>query len=773
MSTTSIPAALAELQRYRQWVSWRYEERDGRRTKVPYSPISGAPADSTDPQTWASYSQAAAAMLRYHHDGIGFVLTAADPFVGVDMDDCLTDTGQLTEWAAHVVRDLASYTEITPSGHGLRIFCRGTLPPGRRKRPGREMYEQARFLTVTGRHWPGSPDEIADRSAALSLLHAQWWPPPPPRPAATNGGASPAFTDDQVISKAKAAKNGAKFTALFAAGDTSAYGDDDSSADLALCALFSFYTQDRTQIDRLFRQSKLYRAKWERADYRDRTIDVVLSDGGEHYTGPRPGARPAVPVVPYRPADPPPTNGTPPPDAPGADEVTPFDADGEHLSDLGNAARLVRMHGADLRYARGLGWLVYEGGRWVRDTTGGAMRAAKATVRGMYHEAGEIADEAERKAWAKWALQSENAGRLTAMLTLAESEKAVACTTDDFDADPYLLNCRNGTLNLRTGELHPHDRADLITKQAPIEYDPAAPCPAWRTFLARIFEPAPDVIPYLQRAIGYALTGDTSEQVMLLLYGTGMNGKSTLLQTLAACLGDYAQATPAATLMVRDRNNNATNDLARMAGARLVTAIESDEGKRLAEGLIKQMTGGDKIVARYLHQEFFEFTPQFKLLLATNHKPIIRGTDYAIWRRIHLVPFLVTIPPEERDPYLAQRLAAEAPGILAWAVEGYQQFAKQGLLPPAAVTGATSDYRAEMDLIAAFLDECCVAGRTALVAAGALYAAYKAWAEDNGERPITQRAFSLRLQERGYRSDRSGAGGKLHWFGLGLISHAE
>lgn len=478
---------------------------------------------------------------------------------------------------------------------------------------------------------------------------------------------------------------------------------------------------------------------------------------------------PPPPAGTYHAGSPPAAPPGPPTDA----QVTPRDADGEHRTDLGNAARLVRLHGDDLRYARGLGWMVYEGGRWSRDTTGGAMRAAKATVRGMYQEASEIADDRDRAAFAKWALQSESAGRLAAMLTLAESERAVACSTDDFDADPYLLNCTNGTLDLRSGELHPHDRADLITKQAPVAYDPEAQCPSWRAFLARIFEPVPDVISFLQRAIGYALTGDTSEQVMFLLYGTGANGKSTLLQTLAAVLGDYAQATPAATLMVRDRNNNATNDLARMAGARLVTAIESDEGKRLAEGLIKQMTGGDKIVARYLHQEFFEFTPQFKLFLATNHKPIIRGTDYAIWRRIHLVPFLVTIPEEERDPYMAQRLGAEAPGILAWAVEGYQQIRLSRLEPPPSVTGATSDYRAEMDLIAAFLEECCAVERTMMVAAGALYAAYKAWAEESGERPITQRTFSLRLQERGHHTERRGAGSKPHWMGLGLFSHAE
>lgn len=766
MMTLTIPA-LAELQSYRQWVVWGYENREGKRTKVPHSPANGGPASSTDPDTWGTYAQAAAGAR--HFDGIGFVLTATDPFVGVDMDDCLNEDGHLTDWAAQIVRDLDSYTEVTPSGRGIRIFCKGVLPPGRRKRPGRELYADGRFLTVTGRHWPASPETIGQRSAALAVVHARWFPPPEPRPPGRNGtGPAPALTDDQILRKARAAKNGPKFSALFDSGDISAYGDDESSADLALCSLLGFYTQDRSQLDRLFRQSQLYRPKWERTDYRERTLDIVFSDGGDHYIGPRA----VLSVVPHE-ATEPHTNGAAYPEAPVVASVTPRDSDGEHLTDLGNALRLVRVHGQDLRYATGWGWVVYDGTRWARDTTGAAMRAAKITIQGMYGEAARTPDDEDRKAFGKWALQSESAGRLTAMLTLAESEKAVACTTDDFDADPYLLNCRNGTVDLRAGVLHPHDRADLLTKQAPVDYDPAATCPTWRAFLARIFEPVPDVIPFLQRAIGYALTGDTSEQVMFLLFGTGMNGKSTLLQTLQTVLGDYAQTTPPETLMMRERTNNPTNDLARMAGARLVTAIENDEGKRLAESLIKQLTGGDRISARYLHQEFFEFTPQFKLFLATNHKPVIRGTDHAIWRRIRLVPFLVKITPEERDPYLTQRLAAEGAGILGWAIEGYQMFKQFGLQEPATVSGATSEYRAEMDLLAAFLNECCIVRHTAMVAAGALYAVYKTWAEENGERPITQRMFSLRLQERGYDTERRGAGSKPHWIGLGLAADAE
>jgi putative DNA primase/helicase len=274
-----------------------------------------------------------------------------------------------------------------------------------------------------------------------------------------------------------------------------------------------------------------------------------------------------------------------------------------------------------------------------------------------------------------------------------------------------------------------------------------------------------ELIHFLQKAIGYSLTGNTQEQCFFILYGTGANGKSTLLDTLLALLGSYAKQAAPDVLLSKSIDRHPT-ELADLMGARLVTAIETGEGRRLAENLVKQMTGGDRIKARFMRQDFFEFSPTFKLFLATNHKPQIRGTDYAIWRRIRLIPFTVTIPEEERDPTLPEKLRVELPGILAWAVRGCLAWQHEGLKPPAEVAHATEAYRTEMDVLAAFLADCCVVHRNARVKASELYHIYTQWCEDNGEHVENQRSFGMRLSERGF--ERCKVKGLGWWRGIGI-----
>jgi len=257
-----------------------------------------------------------------------------------------------------------------------------------------------------------------------------------------------------------------------------------------------------------------------------------------------------------------------------------------------------------------------------------------------------------------------------------------------------------------------------------------------------------ELIGFLQRAVGYSLTGDTSEQVLFILYGTGNNGKTTFLTTIGSLLGDYALQTPTETLLIK-RNTTIPNDIARLKGARLVTAIEAEEGRRLAEALVKQMTGGDRLAARFLHAEWFEFTPAHKIFLGTNHKPVIRGTDLAIWRRIRLVPFSVVIPEEKRDKHFAQKLLPELPGILNWALQGCLTWQREGLKTPREVQEATSAYKAEMDQLAGFLDDCCITRKGQRVRGNELYKAYREWCERNTERAISGTRFGRRLVERG------------------------
>ena len=287
--------------------------------------------------------------------------------------------------------------------------------------------------------------------------------------------------------------------------------------------------------------------------------------------------------------------------------------------------------------------------------------------------------------------------------------------------------------------------------------------------LSRIMDGNEQLIDFLQRAVGYALTGETSEQCLFIFWGGGANGKSTFLQAMSHVLGDYSMSTPTETLLVK-RRGAIPNDVARLKGARFVVACEADAENRLAESLIKQMTGGDTISARFLHQEWFDFEPTHKVFFGTNHKPVIKGTDYAIWRRIRLVPFEITIPEDERDKSLPEKLKAEAAGILAWAVQGCLNWQQNGLGAPEEVKAATDSYREEMDMLGEFLkDRCRQSQLMARVSSKDLYEAYTAWCQDNGQEPVGQRAFVSALKEKGFKRSRIGNGGVRGWIGVELI----
>src|SRR5215216_3351005 len=436
-----------------------------------------------------------------------------------------------------------------------------------------------------------------------------------------------------------------------------------------------------------------------------------------------------------------------------------------NLTDLGNAARLVHRHGRNLRYCwLWRKWLVWDGQRWVKDDSGEVYRLAKDTVASIYQEAAAAPDDEERKALAKHAMRSEAGARIKEMVDLARSD--VPVMPDELDASPDLLNTERGTIELRTGELREHRRQDLITKLAPVEYRPDATAPAWDAFLERVL-PGEELRRFVRRASGYSATGDTSEQCMFINHGGGANGKSTFQEALSAALGDYAMRTPTEMLLAK-RSDGVPNDVARLKGARFVSASETEEGRRLAESRIKDLTGQDTITSRFMKAEWFDFAPTHKLWLSTNHKPEIRGTDVAIWRRIRLVPWTVTIPPAEQDKKLPIALRHELAGILAWVVRGCLQWWCEGLQAPDEVHKATGEYRAEMDVLAGFLAECCELDTGHWEYAKDLYECYKRWCDENGERPEPQRKFGGRLGERGFQRDRGGSRGAGIWRGVRL-----
>jgi P4 family phage/plasmid primase-like protien len=439
----------------------------------------------------------------------------------------------------------------------------------------------------------------------------------------------------------------------------------------------------------------------------------------------------------------------------------------EH-TDLGNGERFADTYASELTYTRygsSTGdWRWYDGARWVLIAQDELLQRAGQVARQMYLEAAKQLDTDVGKALAKHALRSQSEGRLQAVVNLAKNK--LGTWAKDFDADPWLLNCPNGTLDLRTGTLRPHRREDYLTKMAGAAYNPQAECSTFTSFFQTIQPDAGDR-SYIQQVAGYSLTSITREQALFFLNGSGSNGKTTLINILRHIMGDYATTARMETFMAKQGEGGINNDIADLMGARMVSTSELEDGKRLAESLIKDLTGQDRVKARFLYKEAFEFVPVFKLWMAGNHKPAVRGTDEGIWRRIRLIPFTVQISDERKDKNLPEKLQREASGILRWAVQGCLSWQKHGLITPAAVTTATGQYRQEMDVLAAFLEDACEVKEGARVPKKNLYAVYRRWAEEAEEFMWSSTMFGKRMNERGFAEDRTG--GERLWQNLRIL----
>ncbi len=411
------------------------------------------------------------------------------------------------------------------------------------------------------------------------------------------------------------------------------------------------------------------------------------------------------------------------------------------------ALAFTRRYHRDWRYVAAWGrWLVWDGRRWRNEET----LAATDLIRGVCRHAALQADNP------KLAAKLATSGTVGGVERLARADRRHAATTAEWDADPWLLNTPGGVVDLRTGRLRAHDRADRMTKITTAT--PAGDCPTWRRFLAEVTGGDADLQAYLQRVSGYCLTGSTQEHALFFLYGTGANGKSVFVNTLATILGDYAASAPMDTFM-ETRSDRHPTDMAGLRGARFVSSIETEQGRRWNESKVKSLTGGDKISARFMRQDFFEFWPQFKLFVAGNHKPAIRNIDEAMKRRLHLIPFTITVPPERRDKHLQQKLLAERDGILAWALEGCLAWQRLGRLdPPSQVVAATEEYFEAEDALGRWLEERCVRQANAKSLTAELFADWKQWAEAAGEFVGSQRRFSDLLITRGVEKWRNAAG---------------
>jgi len=449
-----------------------------------------------------------------------------------------------------------------------------------------------------------------------------------------------------------------------------------------------------------------------------------------------------------------------------------------HETDLGNARRLVARHGEDLRYCAPLGgWMVWTGKRWEPNPAGAVERMAKETALSVYKEAHDEPDADRRKALAKWATVSESFPRLRAVVELAWSEPGVCVGIEVWDADPWLLNCLNGTIDLRTGQLREHRCEDMLTKLAPVEYDATVTNTIFEHYLQDTTDGDSEFSDYLQRAVGYSLTGLTDEEDVFLVLGPGGSGKTTLVEALLTMLGDYGMKASFDTFLVRRNVGGPRPDLVRLRGARLVAASEPEKGRHLAEMLIKELSGGDTYTVRDLYQSPFSFKPMFKLWLVANDAPAMSDDDSGLWRRLKRLPFEHEIPEERQDPQVKRHLCSPEGGsaLLSWAVDGCLAWQRQGLRPCAIVQARTTELRADMNPLGEFLETCCVVERSAKVPAAELRAAYEEWAAAWGQKAICNREWGKRLRSMKCSSARPRVGGKkvTCWMGIGLLTDGE
>lgn len=436
------------------------------------------------------------------------------------------------------------------------------------------------------------------------------------------------------------------------------------------------------------------------------------------------------------------------------------------FTDITNCDYFLKAYGDTIRYcSKWDKFLLWNGTCWEIDGEDMVSTMYRDFIHQLYRVLRVINDVNLQYAFEKHLMKSENFRRIIAVLGIMKMTESIRIKSDEMDLDNYLFNTEKLTIKLKTGECQTPDKEDRITKKSKFIYDKNAKCPTWEMFLMQIFNNDLDLIHFVQKAVGYSLSGDTSEQCLFILWGNGANGKSTFLNVLQHLFGDYASTARTETFM--KKTSEQSNDLARLKGARIVTTSEAEQGKPLSESLIKQITGGDKLSARFLYGEFFDFIPTFKIFMATNHKPKIKGGDNGIWRRIKMIPFTVTIPPEKRDKHLTEKLIAENSGILNWILEGYAMWEKEGLLnEPKAVSEAISEYRDDMDSVQTFITECLYidASQKSRLDNKVLYSAYIKWCTQNNEHVMSHKWLSMQLQEKGYT--RRISNGTRFWLGL-------
>jgi putative DNA primase/helicase len=730
-----------ELQKLTQWGVFRKKWIESRKkyTKIPVNPWDGKAGKSNDNSTWSDFHTALVAIDKYDCDGLAFYF--ANGYVGLDIDHIEDELEAVRGGDAspenYVIkaRELTKHTymEISLSGTGIHCIFKGKIPGSRRRKGNFEVYESGRFFALTGHCLNKKPEIKSLNEAEMRKLYSHYLGEDKIVPINKNFQSD--FENDlsipEIIKKAESSKNGTRFK-LFMQGGWEQFYPSQSEADLAFANDLAFWCgRDFDKMDAIFRNSSLIRGKYDekhgKTTYGIGLLNKAINENSNVFN-------PRKEPLKYE------LNFTK-----KQKELPPRSWD-----DMGNADRFCDMWGESVRYSFvDKAWYYYDGEKWAKDITGEIQKCLDKTISHMPNEKIKVAPgtdpEEAKEAFTNFIKKSRSNSARKAMLD--EAKHKIPVLHEEFDKEQMLLNTKSGYVDLSSGILYDHDRKKMFAHMANCEYTDNINCPEWEKFLKQIFSNDEELIHYIQKAVGYSATGSVKEQIMFVLYGNGRNGKSIFIDTIADALGNYAKTMNVSTIMIK-ANSGVNTDIARLEGARLVISSEANEGNRLDEGLVKQLTGGDKVVARYLYGSEFEFNPQFKIWMATNHKPLIRGTDDGIWRRIILIPFKVQIPLERVDKDLKNKLKRELSGILNWIVEGTLMWQKEGLEPPEIVTSASNEYRNEMDVLSYFVSECCETGSGLKAPAGELYEKYKSWAEDKSEYKMSSQRFGREMSNK-------------------------
>ena len=744
-----------EMKNVKRWVLWKLKKSsNGKTTKIPINAKNGYGAKSNDESTWVSFNEALEKVEYFNCNGLGFML--GNGYFGVDIDHAMDDKELINEF----ISSLKSYTELSQSGDGIHIICKGVLPVGNRRKGNIEMYDNARFFAMTGDVL--NDYNIEERTDEVKVLWDKYLSDKDEESyvykneSKNYGKQKVVLNDEQVIQKASASKNGSLFNCLYY-GQWEGIYKSQSEADMSFCSMLAFWTnRNATQMDSIFRKSGLYRDKWDskrgNSTYGEITIDSAIKRCRDVY------------------------------EATADDNSRTYNPDtGEvfvkkhyDLNDTGNAQRFIDRFGSGIRYNfDNKCWVIWDGKTWIRDS----KQLVKVKVDLLIEEMKEEAIKEPNETYATEMLRnikhlSSNSGK-EAMLKEAMHIGDTPTNNSDYDNHKWLLNCKNGIVDLKSGKLLEHDRSYMMSKNTNINVDFDKEPKVWLKCLNDIFFDNQDVINFIKKAIGYTLTGSTREQCLFQCSGDGSNGKSVVFDTIYNMLGDYSINAQVESILTKSNSSSgsATPDIARMKGARFVRTNEPNQGARFNEGFVKQLTGDSVVTARYLYGSDFEFTPEFKLWIATNYPLEMRGTDKGIKRRMRLIRFDRIFEGASADKDIFDKILAELPSVLGWAIKGCLDYQKEGLEPPESVKSATQSYFEENDVVEKFITNNLKKSSYGREKASDIFSAYKQWAKNSNEWDgMTQSKFGKEISK---RFEKKTINGYVYYLGVILRKNDE